>query len=118
MSFDFCAEQTKNFSGADITELCQRAAKAAIRDSIQADEDYTRLNAGKDDVEMTEVVDAVPVITRKHFEEAFANARCSVSTDDLYKFEQFRKKMDPAYATKVDGSSGIPKINWPEDTTS
>lgn len=36
---------------------------------------------------MGEIVDAVPVITRKHFEEAFSNARCSVSTDDLYKFD-------------------------------
>lgn len=48
---------------------------------------------------MTEVIDAVPMITRKHFEEAFACARVSVSTQDLYKFDQFRKKMDPAYAT-------------------
>lgn len=48
---------------------------------------------------MTEVIDAVPMITRKHFEEAFASARVSVSTQDLYKFDQFRKKMDPAYAT-------------------
>jgi len=28
------AELTADFSGADITELCQRAAKSAIRDSI------------------------------------------------------------------------------------
>jgi transitional endoplasmic reticulum ATPase len=87
VGFDFCAELTEGFSGADITELCQRAAKSAIRDSIQADEDYKRLNAGKDDVDMTEMVDAVPMITRKHFEEAFSNARKSVNSDDLYKFE-------------------------------
>jgi transitional endoplasmic reticulum ATPase len=52
-----------------------------------------------------EVDDPVPVITRAHFEEAFACARKSVSTHDLYKFDEFRKKMDPAYAKKVDGSS-------------
>ena len=34
VSFDFMAELTADFSGADITELCQRAAKSAIRDSI------------------------------------------------------------------------------------
>ena len=38
VSFDFCSELTKDFSGADITELCQRAAKAAIRENIMADE--------------------------------------------------------------------------------
>jgi transitional endoplasmic reticulum ATPase len=54
---------------------------------------------------MAEVEDPVPVITRAHFEEAFACARKSVSTHDLYKFDEFRKKMDPAYAKKVDGSS-------------
>ena len=119
VSFDFCAELTQDFSGADITELCQRAAKAAIRDAIQAEEERRRLNADKGvDVEMEEAVDPVPVITRAHFEEAFACARKSVSTHDLYKFDEFRKKMDPAYAKKVDGSSQRPRINWPEDTTS
>jgi len=67
---------------------------------------------------MTEVADAVPVITRGHFEEAFANARRSVSIHDLYKFDEFRKKMDPAYAKKVDGSNNKPTINWPEDLSS
>jgi len=38
ISFDFLAELTEGFTGADITELCQRATKAAIRESIEADE--------------------------------------------------------------------------------
>lgn len=29
---------TEGFSGADVTEICQRAAKIAIRDSIAAEE--------------------------------------------------------------------------------
>jgi len=98
------AEQTDKFSGADITELCQRSAKAAIRDSIQAEEEYKRMNADKgDDIDMSEMVDTVPTIMRKHFEEAFSNARCSVSQADLYKFEEFRKKMDPTYAKAQGG---------------
>jgi len=67
---------------------------------------------------MSEMVDAVPVITRRHFEEAFGNARKSVSVHDLYKFDEFRKKMDPAYAKSVAGTNSRPKINWPEDTSS
>lgn len=47
--------------------------------------------------------DPVPVITRKHFEEALAAARKSVTAYDLDKFEQFRKKYDPAYAARVSG---------------
>merc|ERR1712176_41479 len=42
ISFDLTAELTADFTGADITELCQRAAKAAIRDSIGAEEERRR----------------------------------------------------------------------------
>jgi transitional endoplasmic reticulum ATPase len=35
---EFLAQMTEGFTGADITELCQRATKAAIRESIEADE--------------------------------------------------------------------------------
>ncbi len=66
-----------------------------------------------DDAQMMEMDDPVPVITRKHFEEAFQAARKSVTAYDLSKFEAFRKKYDAAYAAKVGGSSGI-KINWQE----
>jgi transitional endoplasmic reticulum ATPase len=34
----FVAQKTEGFSGADLAELCQRAAKAAIRDAIAAEE--------------------------------------------------------------------------------
>jgi len=120
VSFDFTSELTQDFTGADITELCQRAAKAAIRDSIAAEEERRRLQAdnGGDDAMEGDAVDPVPVITRTHFEEAFHAARRSVSTHDLYKFDEFRKKMDPAYAKKSEGSSSVPRINWPEDTSS
>lgn len=95
---EFLAQQCEGFSGADMTELCQRATKAAIRESIAAEEDRKKLMNGNDDVEME---DPVPVITRAHFEEALANARRSVTEYDLNKFEQFRTKFDPAYAAKV-----------------
>jgi len=66
---------------------------------------------------MMEMEDPVPVITRKHFEEALASARKSVTAYDLDKFEQFRRKYDPAYAAKVTGATSV-KINWPDDTSS
>jgi len=68
-----------------MTELCQRATKAAIRESIAAEEERKKLMQGEDaDMEMD---DPVPVITRTHFEEAMANARRSVTAYDLQKFE-------------------------------
>ena len=43
VSLDFLANMTKDFTGADITEFCQRAAKAAIRCSIEADEERKKI---------------------------------------------------------------------------
>ena len=35
---EFLGSLTEGFTGADITELCQRATKAAIRESIEVEE--------------------------------------------------------------------------------
>jgi len=101
ISLAFVAELTDGFSGADLAELCQRAAKAAIRDAIAADELKT------DDMD----VDECNEITRKHFEEAMAGARKSVAVTDLAKYDQFRQKMQPTYNQ---GGGGL-TINWPDD---
>merc|ERR1712025_306989 len=103
VSLPFLAELTDGFSGADLAELCQRAAKAAIRDAIAADE----LKTG-DDMD----VEAASEIGRKHFEEAMAGARRSVAITDLAKYDQFRQKMNPAYKSGGDGGM---TINWPDN---
>ncbi|CAJ1351087.1 unnamed protein product, partial [Effrenium voratum] len=79
----FIGQKTEGFSGADLAELCQRAAKAAVRDAIAADE-----LKGDDDAMDTTMGSE---ITRKHFEEAFGGARRSVAGSDLAKYDQFRK---------------------------
>ncbi len=120
INFEFLGDLTEGFTGADITELCQRATKAAIRESIEAEEQRKALmkeNPDGDQAMADAMEDPVPTITRKHFEEALAAARKSVTAYDLDKFEQFRRKYDPAYAAKVAGATTI-KINWPEDTSS
>merc|ERR1712012_1015306 len=68
VTMDFMSELTQNFTGADITELCQRACKAAIRESISAEEDRRRLagEAGADADMQEDVEDPVPMITRRH----------------------------------------------------
>jgi len=37
VDLNFIAKITEGFSGADLTEISQRAAKAAVRDSIEAE---------------------------------------------------------------------------------
>lgn len=113
VALEFLADKCEGFSGADMTELCQRATKAAIRESIACEEDRKKLATGDDDAD-ADMEDPVPVITRKHFEEAMAAARKSVTEYDLQKFEQFKLKFDPAYAAKQ-GKIQRAVINWPED---
>jgi len=103
VSLDFMAELMDGFSGADITEVCQRAAKAAVRDAIAAEELKT------DDMD----VDAVGEIGRKHFEEAMSAARRSVGMTDLAKYDQFRQKMAPDYDKSGQGT-GM-ELAWPDE---
>merc|ERR1712232_627964 len=98
------AQKTEGFSGADLAELCQRAAKAAIRDAIAADE----LVQGSNEMD----VDAASEIGRKHFEEAFMGARRSVDATQLAKYDQFRKKFDPVYMNQATSCGLV--INWPD----
>lgn len=104
----FVSQKTEGFSGADISELCQRAAKAAIRDSIASDE----LNQGDEDM----LDEFKNEITRKHFDEAFAGARRSVSQVDLSKYDNFRGKYDPSYKIST-GGGDIVTIAWPDENT-
>jgi len=112
VSVAYIAQRTEGFSGADLTELCQRAAKAAIRDAIATEE---LQNSGGSGMEIE--AEGEGEITRKHFEEAFAGARRSVAAADLAKYEQFRRKFDPAYrsSASASGAVGAPIIVWPDD---
>ena len=91
---EFLAQQCEGFSGADMTELCQRATKAAIRESIEADEHRKKLMKDDDEM-MEEVEDPVPVLTRAHFEEALGSARTSVNAETILAYDKFREENDP-----------------------
>lgn len=110
----FVAQKTEGFSGADLENLCQIAAKAAIRDAIAADE----LKAGDGEDAVMDGVDVFE-ITRKHFEEAFTHSRRSVSLTDLNKYDNFRMKFDPVYkqSNAAAGGGDLVTIVWPDDNT-
>merc|ERR1712165_291075 len=108
----FLARMTKGFSGADLTEICQRACKLAIRESIDADirrEKERQKKGAAMDVDDEE--DPVPEITKKHFEESMKFARRSVSDNDIKKYEMFSQTLQQARGFGnnfrfPDGSSG------------
>jgi len=90
VDLEYLARSTKGFSGADLTEICQRACKLAIRQAIETD--IKREQEGKDeDMEMDE--DPVPEITKQHFEDAMKFARRSVSDNDIRKYEMFAQTL-------------------------
>jgi len=95
VTFEQLAEVTEGFSGADITEICQRAAKNAIRESIAAKiERNKRIDAGELTQEEADALpDTIPHITRQHFEASMSKARRSVTDDIVQRYEDFAGKM-------------------------
>ena len=89
VDLELLSKVTSGFSGADITEICQRACKYAIRESIQRDIERTRREAENPDLMDEDAVDPVPAITKAHFEEAMKFARRSVSDADIRKYQAF-----------------------------
>jgi transitional endoplasmic reticulum ATPase len=107
-----CFAWFSGFSGADLTEICQRACKLAIRQAIEIEirrEKQRNENQNSAmDVSWPEITwrfqlisshpqmdeeDPVPNITRAHFEEAMKFARRSVSDNDIRKYEMFAQTL-------------------------
>ncbi|KAG5126192.1 hypothetical protein JHK82_027027 [Glycine max] len=88
------AKYTQGFSGADITEICQRACKYAIRENIEKDIERERRKrenpeAMEEDIEEEEVAE----IKAAHFEESMKYARRSVSDADIRKYQAFAQTL-------------------------
>jgi len=95
IDLNYLASVTKGFSGADLTEICQRACKLAIRESIEKDIKKEREKADNPDNEMMEEddEDPVPEIRRDHFEESMRFARRSVTDNDIRKYDMFAQTL-------------------------
>merc|ERR1719198_1708736 len=75
------AEIMEGFSGADITEVCQRACKLAIRQLIA------------DSAAGLTQEESCSYISKAHVDEAMSFARKSVTAADVKKFERFQESM-------------------------
>jgi transitional endoplasmic reticulum ATPase len=95
----YIAESTEKFTGADLTEICQRAAKLAIREEIEKDK--LRSELGDSVEEPTEISEILP----KHFEDAIRNARRSVSDKDMAQYSSFARTMQAASVINVGNGS-------------
>lgn len=114
VDLEFLAQATEKFTGADLTEICQRAAKEAIRESIARDVERIKMREenGEGDVDMEDdVEDLVPEILPKHFESAVREARRSVSDRDLAQYSSFATTLQQSRAA-ITGSSGTSLSNF------
>ncbi|KAF9106181.1 AAA ATPase cdc48 [Mortierella sp. AM989] len=108
INLDHIAKTTHGFSGADLTEICQRACKLAIRENIEADmrKERERKERGEEEAMDEDDEDLVPEITRAHFEEAMKFARRSVQDSDIRRYEMF--------AQNLQNSRGFNSFKFPE----
>jgi len=96
VDLQYLAKVTKGFSGADLTEICQRACKLAIRENIDAEikkEKERQAKAGKGMEVDDDDDDETAEVQKRHFEEAMRFARRSVSDQDIKKYEMFSQTL-------------------------
>ncbi|KAI9174455.1 hypothetical protein LWI28_017538 [Acer negundo] len=87
------ARYTHGFSGADITEICQRACKYAIRENIEQDIEKERKMKENPEAMEEDDSDEISEIKAAHFEESMKFARRSVSDADIRKYQVFAQTL-------------------------
>ncbi|KAF7021813.1 hypothetical protein CFC21_034704 [Triticum aestivum] len=87
------ARFTSGFSGADITEICQRACKFAIREDIEKDMERQRMGKDTMEVDGGQEEEEVAEIKAAHFEESMKYARRSESDTDIRKYQSFAQTL-------------------------
>jgi transitional endoplasmic reticulum ATPase len=109
VDIQYLASQTDKFTGADLTEICQRAAKLAIREDIERNIERERIKQDATDQglmeEEVEDEDLVPEILPRHFEQAVREARRSVSDNDLAQYSRFAMNLQQS-RSQLTGSGG------------
>lgn len=104
VEWEYLADRTEGFSGADIASVAKAAAKTAIRHCIneeriawQAREDAKKAaeEAGEEyESDDEEEEEKVPYITKAMLESALSYARRSVSPADLEKYMRYKRDME------------------------
>jgi transitional endoplasmic reticulum ATPase len=92
VDLNYLAKYTEGFSGADLTAVCQRAAKLAIRESIDKESARDKSKESESEAAMA-LDDPVPSIRPDHFTKAMSTARASVSKADIRRYELFAETL-------------------------
>jgi len=104
IDYEYLADKTENFSGADISGICSAAAKAAIRRAIEAErlkweakEAKKKVAEEKGEEYMEDDVDTkeeIPFITKDMIMDSLSNSSPSVKPEDLARYMKYKTDME------------------------
>ena len=90
VNIEILVNRTEGYSGADITEICQRAVKLAIREIVSAN--------------TTNSVDLRALLRQDHLLESLSSARKSVNEMDIMKYAEFANNMKFNFGNRNNGN--------------
>ncbi|KAL7072383.1 hypothetical protein ACQ4LE_008854 [Meloidogyne hapla] len=102
------AKKTVGLSGADLNEICQRACKIAVRESID-------MSLIERESKQKKIDPGVSELAQKHFEEAMKFARRSISADEVHKYEEFTKRQGLGKSFKFTDKKAVGPGAGPHD---
>ena len=105
VDYEFFADRTEGFSGADLAAICKSSAKHAIRLTIDAErkrwlakeakkQEYEEKGMEYDSDAEEEEEELVPYITKRMLMSALSNSRRSVTKADLDKYMKYKRDME------------------------
>ena len=97
INFEMLASVTEGFSGADVSEICQRAAKNAVKDAVR------REQAGED---------VLPFVSKEHFEEAVSRARKSIPQSEIDRYDAFEGAMKTSAKSSMTQVFSFAQKGW------
>lgn len=120
VDLEFIAANTDKFTGADLTEICNRAVKFAIGDEIAKAKEIEEI---KKDMSVEEIEEyekqlveneVESVVLPEHFEAAIRNARRSVSDKDLDQYLHFANTLQQSRAQLNSVGSSLGNFSFPK----
>ena len=106
VDYEYLADRTEGFSGADLAAICKAAAKTAIRRAIAAERKKFEAREEKrreaeekgepfvESAEEEDTVDLTPYITRDMLLSALSGSRRSVTKQDLERYMKYKRDME------------------------
>lgn len=118
VDYEFFADRTEGFSGADIAGVCKAAGRTAIRGCIAYErKKFDAREAKKKECAEKGIdyesdnepeVEQIPYITKAMLQSALSFARRSVTKQDLEKYMKYKRDMERKLG--MDGIEGAPVV--------